>query len=190
VPGEGRHQVLFSFDMPYDDSLAISQPFELPVQSLVVLSPDIGVTVTGQGLESDGVQDVQGVPYGMFSGGDIPAEVPLSLTLSGKPDLGGTAVIAPGSSTNLAVGLGVLGGALLGVGVWLFRRNSQRAAPEDEMDEADEDPSEVSTHGMDAESLMDAIIALDDHFKAGGLPEDAYLRRREVLKERLRKELE
>jgi hypothetical protein len=35
--------------------------------------------------------------------------------------------------------------------------------------------------------LMDAIIALDDQFHAGNLPEDVYLQRRAALKEKLRR---
>jgi len=34
---------------------------------------------------------------------------------------------------------------------------------------------------------MDAILALDDQYHAGNLPEEAYLERRAVLKEKLRK---
>ena len=34
---------------------------------------------------------------------------------------------------------------------------------------------------------MDAIIALDDQYHAGNLPEEAYLERRAELKEKLRK---
>jgi hypothetical protein len=33
---------------------------------------------------------------------------------------------------------------------------------------------------------MDAIIALDDQYHAGNLPEEAYLERRSALKEKLR----
>ena len=40
--------------------------------------------------------------------------------------------------------------------------------------------------GETVEDLMDAIIALDDRYKAGDLPEEAYLSRRDELKERLR----
>jgi hypothetical protein len=39
----------------------------------------------------------------------------------------------------------------------------------------------------DEETLMDAIIALDDQYRAGNLPEEAYLERRADLKEKLRK---
>jgi hypothetical protein len=41
--------------------------------------------------------------------------------------------------------------------------------------------------GVDsAESLMDAIIALDDLYQAGQLPEEAYQKRRDEMKARLK----
>ena len=46
---------------------------------------------------------------------------------------------------------------------------------------------QMDTLSEDEETLMDAIIALDDQYHAGNLPEDAYLERRAVLKEKLRK---
>ncbi|NUM44213.1 MAG: c-type cytochrome [Anaerolineales bacterium] len=190
VPGESGHQVLFSFDMPYNGSLELSQPMELAVNSLVVLSPDIGVTVAGNNLESGGVQDVQGTPYEVLSGESIPAGENLTLRLDGKPNLGEASAISTGSSSSLAIGLGVLGVALLGVGGWLFRRSSQRVTDEETLLDVEEEEAEFADVDGDAESLMDAIIALDDHFKTGDLPEEAYLRRRAVLKEQLRKQLE
>jgi len=51
-------------------------------------------------------------------------------------------------------------------------------------------PGSISGLGAtpeDEDTLMDAIIALDDQFHAGNLPEEAYLERRAVLKEKLRK---
>ncbi|HLF88981.1 MAG TPA: c-type cytochrome [Anaerolineales bacterium] len=188
VPGQGQHQVLFSFDMPYDRGLEILQPFHLPVQNLVVLAPDVGVKVEGNGLVSGGIQDVQGVPYELFTGGALPEDGQLVLSLSGQPDLGGSNPVAAGSSSNLAIGLGALGVAVLGAGIWLFRRSNANGFVEDEFDEEDEEePLDALPDGMDTESLMDAIIALDDYFKAGELPEEAYLQRRAVLKEQLRK---
>jgi len=47
--------------------------------------------------------------------------------------------------------------------------------------------TELDASPEDEGTLMDAIIALDDQFKAGNLPEEAYLERRAVLKEKLRK---
>ncbi|GAB4580244.1 MAG: hypothetical protein Fur0022_29830 [Anaerolineales bacterium] len=187
LPGEGRHQVLFSYDMPYENQVEISQVIELPVQSLVVLSPAIGVSVTGEGLVSSGVQDVEGTPYEVFTGEGFSAGGELSLSLSGRPDLGsGASVITPSSTSSLALGLGALGVSLLGVGVWLFRRSNRATETEEDMEEVED---EMPENGMNADSLMDAIIALDDRYKAGDLPEEAYLRRRAVLKEQLKKHL-
>jgi hypothetical protein len=45
----------------------------------------------------------------------------------------------------------------------------------------------LDTTPEDEETLMDAILALDDQYHAGNLPEEAYLERRAVLKEKLRK---
>ena len=38
----------------------------------------------------------------------------------------------------------------------------------------------------DAETLMDAIITLDDLYQAGDLPEEAYRQRRSELRDRLK----
>ena len=51
---------------------------------------------------------------------------------------------------------------------------------EDSFEEADEDEFETS------EEVMDAIIALDDLYRAKKIPEEAYHKRREELKERLK----
>lgn len=126
----------------------------------------------------------------MLSGESIPAGENLTLRLDGKPNLGEASAISTGSSSSLAIGLGVLGVALLGVGGWLFRRSSQRVTDEETLLDVEEEEAEFADVDGDAESLMDAIIALDDHFKTGDLPEEAYLRRRAVLKEQLRKQLE
>lgn len=194
IPGEGSHQVLFSFDLPYNKGLEISQPMEFSVQSMVVLAPDVGITVTGNGLVGGDVQDVQGTAYQVYSGGGIQQGSTLALSLSGNPDLSASAaaVVTPTSSKNLAIGLGVLGVALLSVGLWLFRRTNKQAGrveEDDEYDDEDEADEASEASDMDADSLMDAIIALDDHYKTGELPEEAYLRRREVLKAQLKKQM-
>ena len=50
--------------------------------------------------------------------------------------------------------------------------------------------SEVETilpvAGETAESILDAIVALDDLYQAGELPEEAYKERRAELKDRLK----
>jgi hypothetical protein len=65
-------------------------------------------------------------------------------------------------------------------GIWLYLRNRP------EVDDDDEEylPAASATPES-AESIMDAILALDDLYQEGKLPEDAYLQRRAELKARL-----
>ena len=99
---------------------------------------------------------------------------------------------ATGSSRSwpgLIIGLAAFGLALIVAGVWISRRN-RLAATENEAEmvedeDSDLDEAETGTP-VDAETLMDDIIALDDLYQAGELPEAAYRERRAELKEKLR----
>jgi hypothetical protein len=88
---------------------------------------------------------------------------------------------------NLAIGLGVFGVVLLIVGLWLFRQNRIKTSRQQSAEAA---PGETGAQdeglSENEDTLMDAIIALDDQYRAGNLPEEAYLERRAVLKEKLR----
>jgi hypothetical protein len=78
----------------------------------------------------------------------------------------------------LVIGLGALGAALIGVGGWFYWRSraSERAST---------DGVGAPAAYEDADALMDAILTLDDQFRASQIPEDAYRARRAELKDRL-----
>jgi hypothetical protein len=73
------------------------------------------------------------------------------------------------------------GVALILAGGWLYLRSRNGKADQDEQDHEEE--SLAQDGGEDVDTLLDAILALDDRYKAGELPKDAYLKRREELKE-------
>jgi hypothetical protein len=132
-------------------------------------------------LADDGQRDVQGTPYHQYSAAGLEANSELRLTLTGSPS-SGTPTLPLGSSSNLIVGLGGLGVALIAAGLLLYRRSQQDA--DLEADEAPQVPEEEL--GPDTpDSIMDAILALDDLYQAGELPDEAYLERRTELKTRL-----
>ena len=91
--------------------------------------------------------------------------------------------VTTGTSTELLVGLGVFGVVLVGAGVWLYRRNQAAEDLEDE----DGEPEAYEEPADDAETLMDAILNLDDLYQSGEMSEEAYRQRRAELKDRLRK---
>ena len=179
-PGMGEYQVLFAFELPYKRKLDLVQPLNLPVEAVIVMLPEDGVKVRSEMLKDDGTRAVQGGTYRLYSGEKLAAGSSLELSLSGSSGSGFS--LASDSTTSLMIGLGSFGLVMIVAGVWLFFRNQKQAGDfEDEAGEVEEEYTED-----DVESLIDAIIALDDLYSAGELPEEAYRKRRAELKGRLK----
>jgi cbb3-type cytochrome oxidase subunit 3 len=79
------------------------------------------------------------------------------------------------------IGIGAFGVVLIIAGAWMFMRDRRKRNEEAVEEEDDDDEFE------DPESLMDAIIALDDLHRAGKIPDEAYQQRRNELKDTLKK---
>ena len=188
-PGVGEYQVIFAFQLPYDRKLDFSQTMFLPTSAQVVMVPDNGIKLVSNNLQDGGTRDFQGTSYHTYNGDTLPAGSSLEFTLSGKPSQSSVPTVSTGTGQNLAIGLGIFGLALVIAGVWLFRQSRIKAARQRSVEgmEPGTEESEPDTLPEDEETLMDAIIALDDQFHAGNLPEEAYLERRAELKEKLRK---
>jgi mono/diheme cytochrome c family protein len=185
-PGQGQYEVLYAYTMPYDRKLELDTPVNLPVDAVVILVPEGGVKIKSDMLSDSGTQDVQGAKYRLLKGASLQPGESLRMSITGQPTAG-QPTLPTGSSTNLMIGLGVFGVALVVAGVWLWRR-TRAGADEDELE--DEAPaSEPEPTAESVESLMDAIIALDDLYGAGQLPEEAYLKRRADLKARLQERM-
>ena len=185
-PGFGNHQVVISFDLPYKRRADLIQPIDLTTNAAVVLIPEDGLMVKSEQLEDAGVRDVQGMSYHMYNASRLEPGTSLSIRISGKP--GGRGLIA-GTSTNLLIGTLAFGLVLIGAGVWLFARNRSLRGEEIEPNIAMESLPTGSA-AQDAETLLDAILALDDQYQAGELPEEAYRQRRAELKAMLKDKLE
>jgi hypothetical protein len=172
LPGDAT-QILFAYDMPYNRKATINIPLPLDVDAAVVMVPAGSVKLTSDLLQSTGVRDVQGVSLEMFSASGLKSGTTLDINLAGKVSTSTT--VETGSSTGLFIGGGVLGLVLVGTGVWMWR---QRKRPGD--------GAETVETGEDTrETIMDAIIALDDAFQAGSISREAYQARRAELKEKL-----
>lgn len=180
-PGTGSYEVLFAYEMPYNRKLDLIKPVNLQVDALVILIPEDGINVKGDALVDEGTRDVQGTPYHLYNGGSLQAGEQLNLTISGKPSSGNPSLIL-GSNTSLVIGLGGFGLALVMAGAWLYWRSRQTGVDDEEEYESIQDEPEEES----ADTVIDAIVALDDLYQRGELPEDAYLQRRSELKNRLR----
>jgi hypothetical protein len=156
----------------------------LVTNAVVILVPEDSINVKGENIQDAGTRDVQGVQYHMYSGGALDPGEELRLTITGGPGRQNS-LLSIGSNTNLLIGLGALGVVFILAGVWFYAR-SRSTRVEDKMDV--EDLPRPATD--DPETLMDAILALDDLYQEGQLPEEAYIQRREALKEQLKGLLE
>jgi len=182
APGNSSGQILFTFDLPYSGQLSFEQKLLYPVKAAGVLLPDVGVKLQSSQLQSQGTQSVQGSPYLLYGTGSslTPGSV-LAFQLSGQPGSGSSAsgaaqpaggTAAAADPRSIAVGVGVLGVVLLGIGVWVYRRQSRPAAmPEDAV--------------SDRENLLQAIADLDDAFEQEQMDAAVYARRRARLKAKL-----
>lgn len=183
APGNSSGQILFTFNLPYSGQLSFEQKLLYPVKAAGVLLPDVGVKLQSSQMQSQGTQSVQGSPYLLYGTGSslTPGSV-LAFQLSGQlgsgsstsgaaQPAGGTAAAA--NPRSIAVGVGVLGVVLLGIGVWVYRRQSRPAAakPEDAV--------------SDRENLLQAIADLDDAFEEEQMDAAVYARRRARLKAKL-----
>jgi mono/diheme cytochrome c family protein len=187
-PGSGQYQVIFAFQMPYDRKLTFVQPMSLPTSAVVIMVPDNGVRVDSSMLEDGGTRDYQNTTYRMFNGSSLLAGSSLEFSLTGSPKQPVTSIFSSLNMQYLAIGLGAFGVALVLGGLWLFFNNRKKAALQVAPAGLDI-PSPII--GQDAsledeDTLIDAIIALDDQYHAGNLPKEAYLERRAILKEKLR----
>ena len=193
--GETGYQVMFAFDLPYKDAASFSQPLNYNVNSSIILLPDNGVKLKSDPLKEGTPQAIQGASYKVYNSDALAKGASLTIELSGKPSgaasgtTGSTGLTAPETQTSLLIGLSVLGLVLILIGIWLWRREkNSKLVTEIADDESDED--EPADDLDDADSLMDAIIALDDQYKSGQISQEAYQQRRAELKSRLQQRME
>ena len=181
IPGaDKQYGFIASYTLSYKSSLKFDQPFSLPVSSLTVFIPQ-GMRLRGEQLTDSGTQDIQGKTYQMFQANKMASGSSLTLTLSGKP--GSTTGIQITRQTWVLIGIGVVGLLLIGLGIYLYLRDRARLKKEIE---SEQEGIQEDALGEDRDSIMDALIALDDQYKAGEIPKEAYETRRLELKERLK----
>ena len=188
LPGtDKQYGFLANFTMPYSRNLKYEQPFTLPISSLTVFVPQ-GMRLSGAQLTAAGPQTIQSQTYLMYQSNKMAAGSSLTLALSGKP--GASTGLQFDRQTMLLIGIGIIGILLIGAGFYLFMRDRTRMIKDEQaaLDAMAEQDGQTKGDalGEDSDNIMDAMIALDDQYKAGEIPKEAYEKRRTELKERLK----
>jgi hypothetical protein len=183
LPGaDKQYGIITTFTLPYTNRLVFTQPFNLPVSSATIIVPE-GIKVRSDQLTDSGTQSSTGTIYHLYQASSLASGSTLTMTISGMP--GDKAGFVLDQRTWLIIGVGALGLILIGLGIFLFLRDRKLRKLEEEY-EGDDAIGNEDALGEDRESIMDAIIALDDQYKAGDILKEAYEKRRDELKDRLK----
>lgn len=178
APGQAHHQVLYAYDLPYERKQTVRLRMPLDVQSAVVVLPDIeGMRLTSPQLLSAGKRQVEGASLYLYSASNLPGGSVLEFTVSGRP--GAAPWVGSGPAGNLILGAGLFMLVIVIGGAWLWQQRRKLATATAPGLAVVDEPEAVET-------LLDAILALDDQYRLGELPLEAYKQRRAALKERLR----
>ncbi len=179
IPGEAV-EVYFSFTLPYERSLDYQQPVDYPVEAIVILKTQGPPSISGEGLSEVGARDMGGLVMESYRMDPLEKGETLELRLSGRHP----AQTGSSSTTNLIVGAVALGLTLIALFfIWWKWSQGQESIIEYDDETALEEP-------RDRETLISAIVALDDRFEAGEITETVYRKRREELKRTLKALLE
>jgi mono/diheme cytochrome c family protein len=185
VPGVANYQLLYSYDLPYNRKLDYSQVMNLPVKAVLVAIPEDGIKVKGPGLVDGGTVEAQDGNFHIYNGQEINKGSSLEITIIGQAP--GSTTLSGGSRTGIILGIAAFGLALLFAGLWVYSKMKSQK-PDETGAEIPAEPNGKSSESSD--TLMDAILALDDLYKEGKLPEEAYKERRNELKTRLKELLD
>jgi hypothetical protein len=182
-PGSNTGQVVVTYVLPYEDSLTYSWMANWPVERLnFMVNSGIGLTLDGDNLTRVGTQQMEGGgEVDVFSHGSVNSGDNVTVALSGtllrpliapEGDMMTTAQTDAGFSSqrNIALGGVALGLAVLGVGVWWYRR-PEPSETEEAVDEA----------GASYDHLVTQIALLDKARARGEINGTEYGRQREQM---------
>ncbi|HZD55793.1 MAG TPA: hypothetical protein VE136_03665 [Anaerolineales bacterium] len=175
VPGYANTQIMLAYVLPYEDAFTYTYAAPLEIVSLSFLYPeDGGINLKGEGLTPAGSWPMgNGGNFGVLSHPVLQPGETVQLNISGEPLAAPASMLATGSveepakkSTNLGLGIGgiVLGLALVGVGVWWWRKPQ-----EDELEDVEAGEEEAAF-----EHTLTEIALLDEAFERGEIPEEGY----------------
>ncbi|MCP4538361.1 MAG: hypothetical protein GY832_14590 [Chloroflexi bacterium] len=174
-PGNATTEVLFSYQLLYQEGMQIERTFEVPVTSVVILISVEGLALEGNMIvpgESMNTQMGQALSY---TAGPLAVGEVLNFALVAQPETMMPPSALPDSTLPLSttqessIGLVVLAVAVAVI-YWLWQS-----------------PKTLETLPLQARSLIETIAALDADFEVGQVEEGSYLKKRQSLKQQLRR---
>jgi len=172
LPSTGSSQLMVSYLVPYQGTREYSFTAPLNVARINFLLPQkFKVSLQGTGLTGPGSMTLQsGESYEVYSYAALKAGQTVSVSIGGAI---ATESNTTGSNTknSIAIGAVFFGFAIIGVGIWWWRKS-----------DANQDDEDIHVSATTLDGLILEIAKLDDEYAQGRLSEDAYQRLRQNLK--------
>jgi hypothetical protein len=168
LPGDQPAQIMTSYLLPYSGERVYTYTAPVNTARINFLLPDqADISLKGSGLtgpESMSLQD--GTSYQVYSYSNLQAGQALNVIVTGK-------INSTQSSTNnpITIGVGLLGIAIIGAGVWWWRKSE--SAPDEEIS----DKSDEQT----LDELIAEIARLDETYEQQELSSEEYQNKRQAL---------
>jgi hypothetical protein len=183
-PSQGSYGLIVIATTPKAEEISITQPFVLPASVFTVFVPE-GVKAENTTMNDHGLQTVDTFNFQVYTLGNVNAGDSIKFTVSGTPKetTASSTTETANPNQNLLVGAGAVGVALILAGAWMYLRDRSRVKEE----ETEEETEQNNNAEFDsAEEVMDAIIALDEQYRAKRIKDEAYQKRRAELKDILK----
>ena len=142
VPGEGTGRVVVTYVLPYQDEMMFERQSAYAVGVLAFLIPHAGsLTLTAEGTTYEGPQRMgENEVFDAYSVQDIRKGSSVKVLLSGAPPDAATGMVANVETEpreGIALGLGMLGLAMVVAGVWWWRRGRDEPEIEEAIEGAE-----------------------------------------------------
>jgi hypothetical protein len=183
-PGAGAFESVLVYEMAYQDSLELSRPLPYDANQVIILVPDVGVEVSGEGIEPGGPFEMQDRTMQVYLANELSQGERLDLNLSGAAQVQAASSGMPAmpsshpattdetdETRNAIIALVVLAASL--ALAYLYWQGRLRLRPR-----------------TDQVDLYQAIADLDDDFDANLIEPKQYHAQRARLKQKLVKSLE
>ncbi len=175
-PGSGVMNMLVSYSLPYESNMTVGHPLFYDTSSATIVLPDIGLDIEGVDWSSEGSQQMGDMgSFSSYSHPALAAGEAISFTVTGRPSASASAVVG-GSVDNNLVGVVIGGVALLLAAVGAIFAVQKWRSDEEEA---------ATVHADQVESLLYAVVALDNAYEAGKVEPAQYHERRADLLEQL-----
>ena len=174
LPSDQPAQIMTSYLVPYSGKRVYTYTAPVNTARVNFLLPEqVGISLKGIGLtDPDSMTLQDGASYQVYSYSDLKAGDTLNVTITGDIPIPQNNK----ASSQIAIAAAFLGFAIIGVGVWLWRRPEEAQVEEDEVDTPSDKPT------LDA--LIAEIARLDEAHEQDTVDAQEYQQKRQELMQR------